>query len=160
MINLLVQNPSLVQGFMQDQRIMTTILALMGIDVGSMSGAAKKTQPESHFAGQPSPASAAPKQAPKPAPAAPSVAPAQKLKEEGNDLYKKRQFDEARSKYEEAFALEPTVSTYLLNVSAVVFEQQKYDECLKTCDTVIEHLLEHNPTDFNTKSKALTRKAS
>ena len=75
-------------------------------------------------------------------------------------MYKSRQFDEAKAKYEAAFALEPTNSTFLLNITAVIFEQGQFEECIVACERTITHLAEHNPRDFTTLAKAITRKGS
>ena len=80
-------------------------------------------------------------------------------KDLGNQAYKKKQFDEALSHYEKAWSLDDTNISILTNKAgmclllwlkqgntytlyftmiAVLFEQEKYDECIKTCEEAIE----------------------
>ncbi|KII62718.1 Stress-induced-phosphoprotein 1 [Thelohanellus kitauei] len=63
---------------------------------------------------------------------------ADKEKELGNCAYKKRDFDCALEHYEKAKTLNPNTIVYDLNISAVLFEQGKYDQCIKVCQTAID----------------------
>ncbi|RUP43272.1 hypothetical protein BC936DRAFT_137403 [Jimgerdemannia flammicorona] len=64
-------------------------------------------------------------------------------KELGNNFYKKRMFDTALEHYNKAWELDNTNITILTNKAAVLFEQENYDECIKTCETAIEVGREH-----------------
>ncbi|KAF0990486.1 hypothetical protein HZS_8177 [Henneguya salminicola] len=59
-------------------------------------------------------------------------------KTKGNDFYKKRQFEDAIAHYAAAKELDPDTILYDLNISAVLFEQKKYDECIKICEEAAE----------------------
>merc|ERR1711937_298219 len=77
-------------------------------------------------------------------------------KEEGNKLYKAKKFEEALAAYDEAFAIDPTCMTYLLNKAAVYFAQKKYDECIEECNKSLE-VGKENMAPFEDRAKALTR---
>jgi len=79
-------------------------------------------------------------------------------KEKGNDLYKKKQFDEALAAYNEAIALDPTNMTFLNNKAAVYFTMKKYDECIAACNEAFE-VGKANRAPFEERAKTLTRAA-
>lgn len=83
---------------------------------------------------------------------------AQRKKEEGNEFYKNKQFEEAIKAYDEAIAIEPTNMTFLSNKAAVYFSQKKYDECIDMCMKAVE-LGKENKAPFEDRGKALTRAA-
>ncbi|KAA1123717.1 Hsp90 cochaperone [Puccinia graminis f. sp. tritici] len=58
-------------------------------------------------------------------------------KNEGNNLYKSRDFAGAIAAYEKAFSLNPD-PVYLNNLAAAYFEQGEFDECVKTCERAVE----------------------
>ena len=58
---------------------------------------------------------------------------AQKLKQVGNDAYKKKDFAMALKNYGKAIELEPNEITYYNNTAAVCFEMKNFDECIKFC---------------------------
>lgn len=77
-------------------------------------------------------------------------------KDLGNQAYKKRDFETALTHYNKAYELDNTNITFLTNkagkhlnsyyknreltifFSAVLFEQEKYQECIKACEDAIE----------------------
>jgi len=59
-------------------------------------------------------------------------------KELGNAAYKKRQFDEALQHYDKAWELDNTNMTLLTNKAAVLFEQEKFEDCIKTCEQAVD----------------------
>lgn len=85
-------------------------------------------------------------------------------KELGNAAYKKRQFEEALQHYDKAWELDNTnmtvltnkagkhekfrtrllrrevglTDTFLVSTLAVQFEQEKYEECIKTCEQAVD----------------------
>lgn len=79
-------------------------------------------------------------------------------KEEGNEFYKKREFEKALVAYDEAIAFDPTNMTFLSNKAAVYFTQKKYDECIEECKKAMEVGKEHK-APFEDRAKALTRAA-
>lgn len=83
-------------------------------------------------------------------------AEAQKMKQEGNDAYKKKDFSTALSKYGKAIELDPNEITYYLNTAAVHFEMKNYTECVSTCNKAID-VGRENRADFKHIAKALAR---
>lgn len=83
-------------------------------------------------------------------------AEAQKMKQEGNDAYKKKDFSTALSKYGKAMDLDPNEITYYLNTAAVHFEMKNYTECVSTCNKAID-VGRENRADFKHIAKALAR---
>ena len=81
---------------------------------------------------------------------------AQKMKQEGNDAYKKKDFSTALSKYGKAIDLDPNEITYYLNTAAVHFELKNYTECVSTCNKAID-VGRENRADFKHIAKALAR---
>jgi len=77
-------------------------------------------------------------------------------KEEGNALYKAKKFDEALAAYDDAFAIDSTCMTFLLNKAAVYFAQKKYDECIEECNKGLE-VGKANMAPFEDRAKAYTR---
>jgi stress-induced-phosphoprotein 1 len=164
-ISTLMQNPSMIQGFMQDKRIMQTFLALSGINLPAGAGddddapvrkpAANPSSQQSHAP----PADAKPTA--QPAATKPAASPSTKAlqhKEAGNALYKERKFDEALAEYKKAIELEPENTLYLLNCTAVSFEKGEYEPCIAECISAIEHGQTHK-CDYTIIAKLLTRQA-
>jgi stress-induced-phosphoprotein 1 len=77
-------------------------------------------------------------------------------KEEGNSLYKAKKFDEALEAYDEAFAIDSTCMTFLLNKAAVYFAQKNYDDCIEECNKSLV-VGKENMAPFEDRAKALTR---
>jgi len=77
------------------------------------------------------------KPSPPPREKTPELTKAETLKAEGTKLYKAKKFDEALPKYIEAGNLEPDEPVYLLNQSAVLLMQGKFDECVEKCKQTI-----------------------
>jgi len=148
-INMLISNPSLCQGMMSDQRIMQTMLELMGVNAAA---APKEEPPRSSEAPRAKP------EAPKapPAPKDPSVL----AKEAGNAHYKKREFEEALRCYDESISLDSANGSAYLNRTSVLFEQGKMEECEAELNALLdkyENKVIKTP-DFVLLSKILTRK--
>ena len=59
-------------------------------------------------------------------------------KEKGNEHYKKREFDAALEFYGKALEIDPTNISIINNEAAVLFEQEKYQDCIKKCEDAIE----------------------
>lgn len=77
-------------------------------------------------------------------------------KEEGNTLYKNKEFEKALAAYDEAIAIDSTNMTFLSNKAAVYFTQKKYDECIAQCMDAIE-IGKANMAPFEDRAKAFTR---
>ena len=56
-----------------------------------------------------------------------------KLKELGNEAYKKKNFMMALDFYEKAILLVPTEMTFFLNSAAVHYQLQNFQDCVKYC---------------------------
>lgn len=78
------------------------------------------------------------------------------LKEEGNKHYKKREFDQALNFYAQAWEKDSTNVSILNNKAAVLFEMEKYDECIETCQKAVE-VGRENRADYKLIARALGR---
>ncbi|CAO3608438.1 unnamed protein product [Mucor hiemalis] len=77
-------------------------------------------------------------------------------KDLGNQAYKKREFETALGHYDKAYALDDTNITFLTNKAAVLFEQEKFEDCIKVCETAIERGRELR-CDYKLIARALQR---
>lgn len=77
-------------------------------------------------------------------------------KAKGNELYKKKQFEEALACYDEAISLDPLNMTYVANKAAVYFTKKEYDTCIQTCNEALE-IGKTNRAPFEERAKILTR---
>ncbi|XP_057518652.1 hsp70-Hsp90 organizing protein 2-like [Amaranthus tricolor] len=84
---------------------------------------------------------------------------AQKEKEAGNAAYKKKEFEEAITHYSKAMELDDEDISFLTNRAAVYLEMGKYDECIKDCDNAVERGRELR-SDYKMIARALTRKGT
>ena len=80
----------------------------------------------------------------------------QKLKQQGNEAYKKKDFATALTHYGNAIELDPNEITYYLNTAAVHFEMKNYTECISTCNKAID-VGRENRADYKLIAKALAR---
>lgn len=156
--------------FLTDQRMMTIMATLMGID---MDG----PEPPTPAQKAPEPAEKVPETASKPAETAPKAAErvpeddpedvvmeeaednskveADAAKTAGNALYKQRQFDEAIAQYSKAWELHNDI-TYLNNRAAAEYEKGDYDAALATCEKAIDAGREMR-ADYKLVAKAFAR---
>jgi stress-induced-phosphoprotein 1 len=168
-INAIKSNPQSAAQYMDDPRIMNAMMALMGLDMSAMPGA-PGAGPSGGFGGEPAPEyKPTPKADPKPK-AAPEPEPlSEEAKEElerknkaveqkdlGNQFYKKREFEKAIEHYDQAWELDNTNITILTNKAAVLFEQGKFQECIKTCEDAVDVGREYR-ADFKLIAKAFAR---
>ncbi|GAA5804232.1 hypothetical protein EDC94DRAFT_641856 [Helicostylum pulchrum] len=77
-------------------------------------------------------------------------------KELGNQAYKKREFETALSHYDKAYELDNTNITFLTNKAAVLFEQERFEDCIKVCEDAVEHGRELR-CDYKLIARALQR---
>jgi stress-induced-phosphoprotein 1 len=127
-IKSLQTNPQLIGQYLQDQRIMQTMGALMGINITSASGpppsdesVPMETEAEPKPTPAPAPKEPEPESEPEPELSSEEIE-AKKLKdaskaekEKGNQFYKKRQFDEALVCYDAAWESNKDDITILTN---------------------------------------------
>ncbi|GMH56003.1 hypothetical protein TrRE_jg11306, partial [Triparma retinervis] len=163
-IKTLQTNPNALQGMLGDPRIMEVLSMALGgnVSFGGPDGSAD----------DPPPAAAPKKKEPEPAPE-----PAEedtswmteeelakhnqkkesvKRKNEGNELYKKKEFQQAIAKYDEAISLDDTNMTFLNNKAAVYFSMKEYDTCIQTCADALS-IGKANFAPFEDRAKGLTR---
>ena len=84
---------------------------------------------------------------------------AEAKKLEGNEFYKKKDFDKALQLYSAAIELNPNELLYYTNIAAVFIEQKKYEQAIAQCDIAISKARE-GPYDFVKLAKVIARKAS
>lgn len=161
LLGKVIEDPSTVQELIKDKRLMHVFMELSGL---SIPGATEEVDPEEEAERRRAKAKAdAEKKAEEAKKAAAAAAAAAgnpeavKLKEEGNELYKQRKFDEAMAKYDAALEIEPTNSTFLLNRTAVFFEKGEYETCIAECEKALEHAHEHRRNDYQLVGKLITR---
>ncbi|KAH9639997.1 hypothetical protein HF086_008092 [Spodoptera exigua] len=77
-------------------------------------------------------------------------------KDQGNEFYKKKDFDNALMHYQNAVKHDPTDITFYTNMAAVYFEQKEYEKCIKECEKAID-IGRENRADFKLIAKAFTR---
>lgn len=148
----------------QDPRMMSIMAALMGIDFSldptesnsfskgpqdSSSTEEKKPKVESKTT------SSQKEEKPEPMEVDENEVRANQAKAEGNILYKKRQFDEAIAKYNEAWEAHKDI-TYLNNRAAAEYEKGDYESAIKTLENSIEQARELR-TDYKIVSKSFAR---
>mmetsp|Transcript_4902 Transcript_4902/g.12540 ORF Transcript_4902/g.12540 Transcript_4902/m.12540 type:complete len:580 (-) Transcript_4902:368-2107(-) len=63
---------------------------------------------------------------------------AAELKNEGNEHYKKKEFEKALSLYAQAIELDPENMVFELNIASVKLEQGDLEGCIKQCEKAIE----------------------
>jgi stress-induced-phosphoprotein 1 len=66
------------------------------------------------------------------------------FKAKANELYKKRSFQEALGQYDEAIKVEPNDAVYYCNKAAVYMEMGEFDQCMATCQAVLDKRYEMN----------------
>lgn len=154
-------NPNLLPTMLSDPKMMEVLSLLMGQEPGAAPGAApepapappkKKEEPEQPMEVEEDWSSLSPEEREKKE----TQKKARLKKEEGNALYKSKKFEEALAAYDEAFVIDPTCMTFLLNKAAVYFAQKKYDDCIAECNKSLE-VGKENMAPFEDRAKALTR---
>ncbi|PRP76398.1 stress-induced protein sti1-like protein (ISS) [Planoprotostelium fungivorum] len=153
MINMMKANPSSIQMYLSDPRIMASLGVLMGIPMDFAQA------PDA----EPMETEAPPKPQEKPAEKQPEKPPAseeEKLsdeyKEKGNAAYKAKKFDEAIDLYTKSFEANNKNITALTNRAAVLVEQSKFDEAIADCEKAIE-VGRANYADYKLIAKAFQR---
>lgn len=156
MLNELKKDPSKLNLFAKDQRIMMVLSVLLGLPTDFASGAEasrdKATTTSTKTEEKPK---ETPKQ-PEPKESSPEEDEALKEKELGNAAYKKRDFETAHAHYDKAIEIDPKNITFYLNKTAVFFEEGKFEECLDLCNKAVE-IGRVNRASFQQISKAYAR---
>lgn len=81
---------------------------------------------------------------------------AKREKEEGNNAYKKKDFETALVHYNKAIEHDPTDITFYSNIAAVYFEQKEYRKSIEQCEKGIE-VGRENRADYKLIAKAFAR---
>lgn len=158
MLNQLRTDPSKLNMFAKDPRMMTVLSVLLGIPMDMHS-------PQDEKAKQ----SKKPEETPQPKTEAKNTQDssssnkltqdqqmALKEKDLGNESYKKRDFTAAHQHYDKAIELDPTNITFYTNKGAVLFEESKYEECIEVCSKAVD-VGRDNRADYSLVSKPLAR---
>ncbi|XP_046417769.1 stress-induced-phosphoprotein 1 [Neodiprion fabricii] len=155
LIQELRSNPRILGARLQDNRVLTTLSVLLGLNPGDMDEPMDVDPPK------PTRETSQPTQEAKPEKKEDENLPEEKKaakreKELGNEAYKKKNFEAALEHYNKAIELDPTDITYRNNVAAVYFEQKEYQKCIEQCEQAIE-VGRENRADFKLIAKAFTR---
>ena len=86
--------------------------------------------------------------------------PAEQAKAKGNDLFKKKQFNDALNYYEEAIQLNPNEPLYYNNKAAAYIELNELDNALEEISRAEKLFEEGVVKDFVKKAKVLARKGN
>lgn len=84
---------------------------------------------------------------------------AEAFKAQGNEFYKKKDFENALKLYQQAIDKNPEEITFYTNKAAVYFEMKKYEDCIEWCNNGIE-AIKGKAYDYTKLAKALARKAN
>lgn len=165
-IKAIQANPNALNQHMQDPRIMSLLMGLMGLDargpedVASAMDQDPVSPPSSPPTSKSEKKEEKPEEEPKdeemPSEDELNKKEALKIKDLGNASYKARKFDEALEHYAKAWELDSTNVSILTNKAAVYFEMGNFDECIKTCEEAIEVGREYR-ADYKLIAKALGR---
>ena len=176
MLELVKQQPSLLgQVAQMDPRIQVTLQVLSGVPV-SVDPTAQAQQKEeakprvrqtrNHWAPKPKKEEKKDgdnkddeneKEKEEPKEEDPRVLEAENFKQEGNTLYKAKNFTAAIEKYEKAAETLPESLKYVLNIAAAHLAMHDYEAVLVDCDRALSIASEHG-SSFEDKGKALARK--
>ncbi|KAI9008317.1 hypothetical protein BC832DRAFT_553737 [Gaertneriomyces semiglobifer] len=175
-INQIQTNPSAINMYMRDPRVMTLMMAAMGVDAtvatNAEDAAAAAQAAQAQFDENPSPPKEEQRKpaASKPAEPEPELtgeeaeqkkkrADSDKEKDLGNAAYKARKFDEALQHYDKAFELDDTNLPVLTNKAAALYEAGRFDECIKVCEQAVDAGRDMR-ADYKVIAKALGRMAN
>ncbi|KAK7198463.1 stress-induced protein sti1 [Novymonas esmeraldas] len=154
MVDAVIRDPSQSRLYMEDQRFALTLMYLSGMKIPDADEDGEEERPSPKA----TKAAAAANSAKTEKALTSNEKEAAALKEEGNKLYLAKRFEEALSKYEAAQATDPKNTLYILNASAVFFEQGDFDKCIAECERGVEHGRE-NRCDYTIIAKLMTRHA-
>lgn len=164
-----LQMQMVMQLMNQDPRVLEVFMAMQGIDVSTMSpedmGATGSDAPPR----SPPPKREEPKKE-EPVPEdhrTPEQKEADEFKQKGNELYKKKQFQEALEMYDKAIEKQPNELLYYNNKCAVWIEMgpEYYDKVLEALKDVVDRRYEINTANpggasFEKVAKVFARMAS
>ncbi|KAJ0175854.1 hypothetical protein K1T71_009013 [Dendrolimus kikuchii] len=157
LVQRIIQNPldiTPLQNNLDDKRVLKTVSVLIGMDLENMMQVDPPEPEPQPKAAQP------PKKEEPPKPKYEDLPENRRLalqeKDNGNDCYKKKDFENAIRHYQKAIEHDSTDITFYTNMAAVYFEQKDYEKCIKECERAIE-VGRENRADFKLIAKAFTR---
>ncbi|KAI3633983.1 hypothetical protein MIR68_007587 [Amoeboaphelidium protococcarum] len=184
MLNNVKNNPNSIASYLQDPRMMAVMSVLLGVNIQTAASPEEASQmagQQATSADNEDEVDAVPDLETRPAdsqdlpsdsnakdqkPQEPSDVPQQEvnpeeekalqLKTEAGDLYRKKQFQEAIAKYEQALELTPTDITLLNNIGASCLELAQYEKCIEVCQKAVD-VGRENRADFKHIARALSR---
>ncbi|CAA7029063.1 unnamed protein product [Microthlaspi erraticum] len=165
MMKEIQRNPSNLNLYLKDQRVMQSLGVLLNINFRPPPGDEAEI-PESDM-GQ-APEVVERKREPEPEPEPEFTEEKEKKerkekaikeKEMGTAAYKKRDFDTAIQHYSTAMEIDDEDISYITNRAAVYLETGKYNECIEDCEKAVERGRELR-SDYKMVAKALTRKGT
>ncbi|XP_062074082.1 hsp70-Hsp90 organizing protein 3 [Humulus lupulus] len=174
MMQELQKNPSNLNLYLKDQRVMQALGVLLNVKFRNSTGddmdmpeaSSSPPPPERKRSAEADPPKEEKESEPEPMEVSEEEkekkerkAEAQKEKDAGNVAYKKKDFDTAIQHYTKAIDLDDEEISYILNRAATYLEMGKYDECIKDCEKAVERGRELR-SDFKMIAKALTRKGT
>ncbi|RYA67779.1 hypothetical protein DD592_27280, partial [Enterobacter cloacae complex sp. 2DZ2F20B] len=134
---------------LHDPEVLTTLSVLLGVDPDEGTESANTAPPKNVDLKEEFRKATTPKLA-----EIKELAKAEK--EQGNEFYKKKAFEQAIEHYNKAIELDPTDITFYNNLAAVYFEQKDYDKCIKECEKAID-IGRANRADFKLIAKSFLR---
>lgn len=160
-------NPQNVTKYLQDPGMMDVLSVLLNFNLSeaqpgapSPSAAEAQTQPEPEIKKEPETKKAAASEPAKPVLSA-EEEESFKLKEQGTEAYKRRDFPNALEFYEAAFKLAPQNASLLLNQSAVHFEAGNFEKAIEKANEAVDCArCADKPSDYTFYGKAYARIAN
>ncbi|KAM7531157.1 hypothetical protein LguiB_034567 [Lonicera macranthoides] len=164
------KNPSNLNMYLKDQRVMQALGVLLGINIQTQSPEdveVPDVQPERKRPAEEEPVKEKKREV-EPEPMEVSEeerevrerkVQAQKEKESGNAAYKKKDFETAIHHYTKAIELNDEDISFLTNRAAVYLEMGKFEDCIKDCEKAVERGRELR-SDYKMVARALTRKGT
>ncbi|KAG2262298.1 hypothetical protein Bca4012_013063 [Brassica carinata] len=157
MMKEIQRNPSNLNLFLKDQRVMQSLGVLLNVQIRSQAGdEAEAMEEDEMVVNEPE---VEEKLEPEVAEEKERKEKALREKEMGNAAYKKKDFETAIKHYSTAMEIDDEDISYITNRAAVHLEMGKYDECIKDCDKAVERGRELR-SDYKMVAKALTRKGT
>jgi stress-induced-phosphoprotein 1 len=148
------KNPQLLSTYLNDQRVLTALGVLVGINMTTMG----EDMPDPMQTENPFPPNEVPRkhEEPKKQEEPSKENKAEHEKDLGNEAYKKKQFEDALKHYNTAKDLDPNNMVYYTNIAAVKLELGQYEEAIEDCNKAIE-VGKANKASFQNIAKAYAR---
>lgn len=156
-------NPQNVTKYLQDPGMMDVLSVLLNFNMSEAQPGAPETATaasESEVKKEKEPETKKPAESIRPVLSA-EEEESLKLKEQGTEAYKRRDFPKALEFYEAAFKLSPQNASLLLNQSAVHFEAGNYEKAIEKANEAVDCArCADKPSDYTFYGKAYARIAN